>query len=92
MYQLVRLCGRVLVWRRSDNVCFTLVLADEDSSVSVGCTVKCVVRGVLQVHFVHPAPAFRAAKRSLSSMVLAATTVQNPVHAYRAEIGYHSFS
>ncbi len=39
---------RVLLWRRSDNICFALLLEDE-GSVTVGEKVACAIRGILQV-------------------------------------------
>lgn len=39
---------RVLMWRRSDNICFALLLGGDDS-VTVGERVECKVKGILQV-------------------------------------------
>jgi hypothetical protein len=39
---------RVLMWRRSDNICFALLLSGDDS-VSVGERVECKIKGILQV-------------------------------------------
>lgn len=39
----------VLLWRRSDNVCFALVLDAHTNPVKAGDGVECVVKGILQV-------------------------------------------
>ena len=39
---------RVLLWHRSDNLCFALVLGG-DAALSVGAGVECKIKGVLQV-------------------------------------------
>ncbi len=36
------------MWRRSDNICFVLLLGGDDS-VEVGEQVECKVKGILQV-------------------------------------------
>lgn len=36
------------MWRRSDNICFVLLLGGDDS-VTVGEQVECKVKGILQV-------------------------------------------
>lgn len=39
----------MLLWRRSDNVCFALVLDAEAAPIKAGDGVECVVKGILQV-------------------------------------------
>ena len=39
--------GRVLLWRRSDNICFALLLGSGEG-VTVGEAVECQVQGILQ--------------------------------------------
>lgn len=36
------------MWRRSDNICFALLLGG-DESISVGERVECKIKGILQV-------------------------------------------
>jgi hypothetical protein len=40
----------VLLWRRSDNICFALLLGSGEG-VSVGEAVECQVQGILQARF-----------------------------------------
>ncbi len=54
-------CGRALMWRRSDNICFALLLSGGEG-VTVGERVECKVKGILQVPHMRlfksePAPA-----------------------------------
>ena len=43
---------RVLLWRRSDNICFALLLGSGEG-VTVGEAVECQVQGILQVRALH---------------------------------------